>query len=130
MLRASSWAGRGPGLSESSAIRIRNCTAKSGPVGDFVPEAVRRSRDKPGRRDPEGPSTFGVKDRPSSCGPAPGNGFGVGQLVLASSVAVFGDEVAGPGKLALVAGEAGAVEVDVGEDQRHRAALGDLLGLV
>jgi hypothetical protein len=38
MLGPSRRAGRGPGLSESSAIRIRNCTAKSGPVGDFVPK--------------------------------------------------------------------------------------------
>ena len=40
------------------------------------------------------------------------------------------DEVAGFGKLGLVAEEAGAVEVDVGEVERHRGALGDLLGLV
>ena len=40
------------------------------------------------------------------------------------------DEVAGFGELGLVAEEAGAVEVDVGEVERHRAALGDLLGLV
>ena len=40
------------------------------------------------------------------------------------------DEVAGSGEFGAVAEEAGAVEVDVGEVERHRAAVGDLLGLV
>jgi hypothetical protein len=40
------------------------------------------------------------------------------------------DERAGFGELSLVAEEARAVQVDVGEVERHRAALGDLLGLV
>ena len=57
-------------------------------------------------------------------------GFGVVQLLFASAVAVLFDEVAGFGELGPVAEEAGAVEVDVGEVERHRAALGDLLGLV
>ncbi len=52
------------------------------------------------------------------------------QLPVASPVAVLLDQVAGYGELGLVAEEAGAVEVDVGEVERHRAALGNLLGLV
>ena len=49
---------------------------------------------------------------------------------MAAAVGVVLDEVAGSGELGAVAEEAGAVEVDVGEVERHRAALGDLLGLV
>ena len=63
-------------------------------------------------------------------GPVLGGCFGVFQLLFASPVAVFLDEFAGFGELGLVAEEAGAVKVDVGEVERHRAALGDLLGLV
>ncbi len=49
---------------------------------------------------------------------------------LRRPVAVLLDELAGFGELGPVAEEAGAVEVDVGEVERHGAALGDLLGLV
>ena len=63
-------------------------------------------------------------------GPVAGGGFGVIQLVLASSVAVLLDQVVGSGQLGPVAEEASAVEVDVGEVERHGATVGDLLGLV
>ena len=43
---------------------------------------------------------------------------------------MFLDEVAGLGEFVLVGEQAGAVEVDVGEVQRHRASLGDQLGFV
>jgi hypothetical protein len=62
--------------------------------------------------------------------PVLGGRICVFQLLFGSAVAVLFDEVAGFGELGLVAEEAGAVEVDVGEVERHRAALGDLLGLV
>ena len=43
---------------------------------------------------------------------------------------MFFDQLAGFGQFGFVAEEAGAVEVDVGNVERHRAALGDFLGLV
>ena len=40
------------------------------------------------------------------------------------------DEIPGFGEFVLVAKEAGAVEMDIGEVERHRPALGEFLGLV
>ena len=66
-------------------------------------------------------------------------GFGVFELLLAAEVAVFEDEAAGLGEVVLgglpgigfgVNEEAGAVEVDVGQVERHGAALGDFPGFV
>ena len=56
--------------------------------------------------------------------------LGVGEFFAAAPVAVFFDEAAGLGEFGLVVEQAGTVEVDVGEVERHRAALGDLLRFV
>ena len=61
--------------------------------------------------------------------PVRGGGLGVGELVASAAVAVALDEGAGLGQRGTVAEEAGAVQVDVGQVQRHRAPLGDLLRL-
>src|SRR5262249_54062653 len=65
---------------------------------------------------------LGLVARESSCRPVPGGGFGVVQLFRASPVAMLFDQVAGLGEFGPVAEEADAVGVDVGEEQRHRAA--------
>ena len=55
--------------------------------------------------------------------------FGFFQFGGSSEVFVFLDEVAGLGEFVLVGEQAGAVEVDVGEVQWHRASLGRSVGL-
>src|SRR4051794_19539925 len=62
--------------------------------------------------------------------PVRGRGPGVFEFVLAPSVAVLLDEGAGLPQFVLVAEHPGPVEVDVGQVQRHRAALRDLLGFI
>ena len=66
-------------------------------------------------------------------------GFGVFKLFLAAQVPVFDDEAAGFGEVVLgglpgvgigAEQEARAVEVDLGREQGHGAALGDLPGFV
>ena len=55
-------------------------------------------------------------------------GFGIGKFIKAAAVAEGADEVGGFGEGVAVAEHVGSVEVDVGEEERHRATLGDLLG--
>ena len=54
--------------------------------------------------------------------------FGGGEFFGAAAVAVGADEGGGFRELVAVAEEAVARQVDVGEEERHRATLGDLLG--
>jgi hypothetical protein len=72
------------------------------------------------------PAILGSRGRRSILG----GGFGIFQLVLAAPRAVLFDETAGFRELGRVAEKAGAIAVDLGELERHRAALGDFLGLV
>ena len=63
-------------------------------------------------------------------GPITGpRGFGIIEFFFATPIAVLFDERAGFREFGSVAEETGAVQVDVGEVKRHRAALGDLLGV-
>src|SRR6185369_199340 len=55
--------------------------------------------------------------------------FGVGQLFVSPVVAVFLDQASRFGQRSTVAEEAGAIEQDIGLEQRHRAPLGYLPGL-
>src|SRR5205085_11010687 len=68
-------------------------------------------------------------------------GFGVGEFLVAALVAAFVDEFLGSSEIGLranpflrifllAAEEAGAVEVDVGQEKPHGAALGDFPGFV
>lgn len=59
-----------------------------------------------------------------------GGGFGVVEFGEAAAVVVLADEGGGAGEFGAVAEEAGAVQMHVGEEERHRAALGDALRLV
>ena len=56
--------------------------------------------------------------------------FCIGEFFSAAPVAVFLDELARLGEFGFVVEQSGAVQVDVGEVERHRPALGDLLGFV
>ena len=62
--------------------------------------------------------------------PSGGGSLGVLELFAAAVVAVFVDQLAGAGEGGAVTEDAGAVEVDVGEEQGHRSAAGDGLGFV
>ena len=50
------------------------------------------------------------------------------QFVVAATVGEGADEFGGLGQFGFVVEHAGSVQVDVGEEERHRATLGDLLG--
>ena len=56
--------------------------------------------------------------------------LGVGQLRITAVIAALRDDLAGLAEGLRVAKEAGAVEVDVGQEEAHGAALGELAGFV
>ena len=63
-------------------------------------------------------------------GPPPCRRLGVFQFFLPPPVAALLDEIADLFQFLLVAEQAGAVQVDVGHEQAHVAARGDLPGFV
>lgn len=52
----------------------------------------------------------------------------IGEFFVTPAIAEVANQFRRFGEFAAVAEHAGAVKVDVGEEERHRAALGDLLG--
>ena len=61
--------------------------------------------------------------------PVGAGGFRVGEFLVAAAVAEFADQFSRLGEGGAVAEEPGAVEMDIGQIERHRPALGDPLRL-